>query len=159
MNRNNWICLFLMRCSNKGNNQRKEGLHFKIIFRLTTTSFIFKFELIHTYIYIKCKFMHKYYIHIISFIDIAFFIIKEFESSALHREVLITMFVWERQWVFFRHSVPLCEDLSGLKCPLHSLYSAYFREISTYRKLEGGNLVPEQYRSDPLKHELFISSP
>lgn len=39
---------------------------------------------------------------------------------------------------FFRHSlVPLYEALSGLKCPLNNLNSAYFREISTYRKLEG----------------------
>lgn len=136
----NWIHLFLMRCNNKCNNQRKEGLHFKINFRLTT-SFVFKFEPIHTYIYVKCKFVYKYYIHLISFIYIAFFIIKEFEPSALPREVLITMLVWEIQWGFFSHLlVSLCEALNVLKCPLNSLYSAYFREISTYRSWKGGIL-------------------
>lgn len=101
--------------------------------------------------------MYKYYIYIISFIYIAFFI-RELESSGLHRELIITMFVWKGSGFFFCHSlVSLCEVLSGLKCPLNSLNSAYFREISTYRNLEGANPVPEQYRSDPLEHVLYIN--
>ena len=58
-----------------------------------------KHELIHTYIYIKCKFLYKYYIFILSFIYIAFFI-KEVESSGLYRELKITMFVWKGNGVF-----------------------------------------------------------
>lgn len=82
---------------------------------------------------------------IISFIYIVFFI-KEHELPSLRGKLIITMFVWKGCGVFFCHSlVSPCEALSGLKCPLNRLISAYFTEISTHRKLEGANPVPEQY--------------
>lgn len=61
---------------------------------------------------------------------------------------------------FFCHSlVSLCEVFRGLKCPLNSLDSAYFRESQLTESWKGQDVlhpVPEQYRSDPLEHVLYI---